>query len=93
MENLAYACDGCNGHKYQKTEAIDPLTSLSARLFHPRTDKWKEHFRWSSDFLKIEGITPEGRATIAALQLNRVELINYRTALKTINKHPPKETL
>jgi 5-methylcytosine-specific restriction endonuclease McrA len=27
LENLAYACGGCNGCKYNKTQAIDPITN------------------------------------------------------------------
>jgi len=26
LDNLALACQGCNNHKYNKTEAIDPIT-------------------------------------------------------------------
>ncbi|MBC7778263.1 MAG: HNH endonuclease [Phycisphaerae bacterium] len=48
-ENLAWADGGCNGHKHVKTQHFDPLTKQPARLYHPRLDKWNEHFQWSED--------------------------------------------
>ena len=35
-ENLALACQGCNGHKAAKAAAVDPETQTSVPLFHPR---------------------------------------------------------
>lgn len=35
------------------------------------------------------GLTPTGRATIVALQLNRPELINLRGVLYAIGERPP----
>jgi 5-methylcytosine-specific restriction endonuclease McrA len=35
-ENLALACQGCNGHKAAKTTAADPETNEMTVLFHPR---------------------------------------------------------
>jgi 5-methylcytosine-specific restriction endonuclease McrA len=93
LKNLAYACNGCNGHKYQKTHAADPLTGEMVELFHPRNNQWKKHFKWSNDFLLVEGLTSTGRATIEAMYLNRMELVNLRAVLSEIGKHPPKETL
>jgi 5-methylcytosine-specific restriction endonuclease McrA len=26
LDNLALSCQGCNGHKYKKTEGYDPVT-------------------------------------------------------------------
>jgi 5-methylcytosine-specific restriction endonuclease McrA len=36
LENLAFVCQGCNNHKYAKTQAPDPDTSEAVSLFHPR---------------------------------------------------------
>ena len=44
LVNLALACQGCNNHKYQKIEALDPATNELAPLYHPREDRWGEHF-------------------------------------------------
>lgn len=88
-ENLALACQGCNGHKATKTTAIDAETQTSVSLFHPRQNIWQEHFAWSEDHLQIIGLTATGRATIEALHLNRTSLLNLRRALVAINEHPP----
>jgi hypothetical protein len=91
LENLAFACQGCNNHKYTKTEARDPVTGALVLLFHPRTQRWRDHFVWSSDFTRILGVTPTGRATVEALFLNREGLVNLRRALYALGEHPPVE--
>jgi hypothetical protein len=87
--NLACSCGGCNGYKASKTEAIDPVNGQKAFLFHPRNHIWVEHFNWDDDFLRIIGISDIGRATVESLKLNRVGLINIRTLLLLVGKHPP----
>lgn len=89
-ENLAYACLGCNSHKAAKTKAFDSISETTVNLFNPRIQNWNEHFAWNKDFTEIVGLTPTGRATIAALKLNRKGLKNLRWALFTVGKHPPK---
>lgn len=88
-DNLALSCGGCNGHKYQKVEALDPVTGQLAPLYHPRKDIWVAHFEWDADYLQIIGITPTGRATVRALHLNREELVNLRAIVKLTGEHPP----
>lgn len=88
-ENLALACPGCNGHKHAKTKALDPVSGELVPLFHPRRQKWHEHFRWSDDYSQILGSTAIGRATIQALQLNRQSLVNLRKMLYVWGEHPP----
>jgi len=89
-DNLAFACGGCNSHKTDRTEALDPLSELMVALFNPRLDSWKDHFDWSENFSEILGKTPTGRATIDALKLNRHGLKNLRLALVHYKKHPPQ---
>lgn len=89
LSNYAYSCFGCNQSKFTATEAIDPITQKTVPLFHPRKNIWNEHFKWSSDLLTAEGITPIGRATIGRLRINRVELVNLRRFLIG-NGHPPE---
>lgn len=90
-ENLALACQGCNNHKYVKTEGVDPSAGEVAPLFHPRRQQWRDHFIWSHDFARILGLTPTGRATVEALRLNREGLINLRRVLFESGDHPPLE--
>ncbi len=89
LNNLALACGGCNGHKYTKTEGLDPVNNKMVNLFHPRKDLWSDHFTWNEDQLKIIGLTSTGRATVFALQLNRKELLNLRKLNMLTGEHPP----
>lgn len=45
-DNLAWACMGCTGIKYNDTSAIDPITMETVPLYNPRTQNWSEHFQW-----------------------------------------------
>lgn len=91
LQNLAYSCNGCNGHKYNKSTARDPIDGTNAPLFHPRKQDWMDHFSWNEEGLSVIGMTPTGRATVEALKLNRPELINLRMLLLLVGEHPPKE--
>lgn len=90
LNNLALACQGCNNHKYIHTEAVDPVTGDVVSLFHPRQQRWGEHFAWTEDFAQVVGLTPTGRATVEILQLNRFGVVNLRRALHLIGEHPPQ---
>lgn len=91
LNNLAFACQGCNNHKYNKTEAQDPITGETVPLFNPRKQQWSSHFSWSDDFTLIIGLTSIGRATIEALQLNRSGIVNLRRILYVMGEHPQSE--
>jgi len=87
--NLAFACTGCNARKSDRLTATDPLSGAAARLFHPREQRWEQHFTWSRSLLEVVGLTKTGRATLAALQLNRGNLRNLRRLLLRDGRHPP----
>lgn len=89
VNNLALACQGCNGFKFTATEAVDPITGETAPLYNPRRDRWSEHFAWNVDFTLILGITPIGRATVARLQINRPGVTDLRIVLRAFGRHPP----
>lgn len=89
-DNLALCCHGCNQHKARRTSALDPVTDSLVSLFNPRAQSWDAHFAWNNDFTLMLGLTPTGRATIAALQLNRLGLVNLRRVLYAVGEHPPK---
>jgi hypothetical protein len=92
LDNLAWSCSGCNGHKYTKTQAIDPETGEKTALYNPRQQVWSEHFYWSDDFTQVIGITACGRVTVEALRLNRFGVVNLRRLLRSANLHPPENT-
>ncbi len=89
--NLAWACRGCNGSKSAKIDVFDPQTGEISRLFHPRQDLWSEHFHWTKDEREVVGLTSVGRATVAALDMNRQGLQNLRFVLRAFDLHPPHE--
>jgi hypothetical protein len=90
LDNLAFSCQGCNGHKATRTTGLDPETNKEVPLFHPRQHRWSEHFCWSADSAILRGLTPTGRATIETLQLNREGVVNLRLVLVLLGKHPPQ---
>ena len=91
LDNLAFACHNCNNRKQDDTTAIDLQTQDRVPLFHPRQDRWSDHFQWSEDTLTIMPLTAIGRATIIRLQLNRTGAINVRRALLALGEvHPLK---
>jgi hypothetical protein len=90
LENLALACQGCNGHKSTKTEAVDTISRTTAIFYNPRKDSWNEHFVWTEDFTEIIGKTAKGRVTIKVLKLNHQRVMNLRRILVLAGEHPPK---
>jgi len=88
--NLRLACAWCNSFKGAKTHAPDPETGQEAPLFNPRTQRWSEHFRWSDDGAEIIGLTPTGRATVQALQLNNAFIVPARRRWVLAGWHPPE---
>ena len=88
--NLALSCLGCNSFKGAFVAGRDSATERDAPLFHPRQQRWTEHFAWSSDTTQIIGITATGRATVERLRLNRPGLVNLRMALRLFGVHPPE---
>jgi hypothetical protein len=89
FDNLAWACQGCNGSKYTRTTFIDPETQQETPLFNPRQQAWSDHFQWSPDRTQMLGLTACGRATIVALKLNRPNVMNLRRLLANAQLHPP----
>jgi hypothetical protein len=69
--NCALACRSCNLHKSDQIDgAVEPTKEI-VRLFHPRRDRWDEHFRVEKETGMIQGLTSTGRVTVAILQMNR----------------------
>jgi hypothetical protein len=90
-ENLWLACSLCNDHKGDRIAALDPLTGEIVRLFNPRYQVWREHFAWTAEGDRIVGLTPTGRATVVALNLNRPSLVKSRQAWVSVGGHPPAD--
>jgi hypothetical protein len=88
-ENLALACVSCSLRKAARQTAIDPQSGKEVALYNPRRDTWREHFRWEDVYLV--GLTATGRATIEALDMNRVLILAIREEEAALGRHPPPD--
>jgi hypothetical protein len=59
---------------------VDPLTGELIQLFHPRRDRWTDHF--SLQGVRIIGVTPVGRATVHLLSMNDPRRVELRSAIE-----------
>lgn len=79
LANLALACFYCNNYKGPNIAGLDQHTQEIVRLFHPRNDRWEDHFRWIGAIL--HGTTDIGRTTVQVLNINREDAILVRQSL------------
>ena len=68
--NLALVCASCNLAKGPRTQETDPVSEEVVDVIHPRLQVWVEHFAWDADGFTLVGLTPCGRATVVALDMN-----------------------
>jgi hypothetical protein len=87
--NLCLACPTCNRHKATRQTLTDVVTGQTVLLFHPQNQRWDEHFTWDETATRLIGLTPSGRVTIAALNMNRDQLIRVRRMWVKLGEHPP----
>ena len=78
-DNLALACPECNFHKGTNLTGIDPGTGQVTRLFHPRRDRWEDHF--ARDEANLVGKTPVGCTTASLLGMNTGDRFRLRRFL------------
>lgn len=88
LENLAYACVLCNRRKGSDVASIDSQTGKMTPLFHPRRDRWIDHFRVDEEF--IRPLTAVGRVTLQLLRLNAPERLSERRLLQTLGAYPTR---
>jgi hypothetical protein len=89
--NLWLACVDCNSARSNRIAGVDPVEMSIAALFNPRDNRWTDHFEWAEGGIFIVGRTPIGRATVAALNLNREHLVSSRAEWIRVGWHPPTE--
>lgn len=89
--NLWLSCRRCNQFKGTQIEAIDPESGIVTPLFNPRTQRWREHFAWSTTATQIIGLSPYGRATIVALRMNNDDIVSARQLWVSVGWHPPQD--
>ncbi len=78
-DNLALACSFCNFHKGPNIAGLDSETGQLVPLFHPRRDRWTDHFAWEGAL--VVGRTPVGRATAQLLAMNDWQRVEVRENL------------
>ena len=78
-DNLALACHRCNLHKGPNLTGFDPESGEIVPLFHPRRDRWAEHFVFRGP--RIEGLTAVGRTTVHVLGMNDARRLDLRADL------------
>lgn len=54
------------------------MTGAITRLFHPRRDRWEDHFAWRG--IRVVGLTAVGRVTVQVLAMNSDEQLALRSA-------------
>jgi hypothetical protein len=86
-ENLALACVSCSLRKGARQELKDLETGETVSVFNPRQQAWKKHFAWNG--VEIVGLTPTGRSTTTALDLNRSIMLAIRAEEALLGRHPP----
>ena len=79
LNNLALACSWCNAIKGPNLSSIDPDSGDLTRLYHPRKDRWEDHFRREGPY--ILGLTEVGRTTAWLLRFNDTDNLNQRHLL------------
>ncbi len=89
LDNLALACVSCSLRKAAQQTAPDPQTGEPAPIFNPRRDAWHTHFRWEGT--RVVGQSATGRATVAALDLNRPLAEAIRAEEIFRQRHPPPD--
>jgi len=84
--NLCLSCFDCNRYKGSDIGSVDIVTDRLTSLFHPRRQRWTDHFRLNGAL--IEPLTPEGRVTVYLLRLNDDERVAKRTELIELGRYP-----
>lgn len=85
--NRANCCVPCNLYKGTNLSGVDDVTGNVVRLFDPRRQNWKRHFRWNGAIL--EGKTQCGRATVRSLRINMPIRVALRQSLIDTVEFPP----
>ena len=87
-ENLALACVSCSLRKAARQIVIDPQSVEETAIYNPRRERWSDHFRWEG--VRVIGQTATGRATVAALDMNRPLILSIRQEEANQGRHPPQ---
>jgi len=90
LSNLALACFFCNNAKGSDLGTIVTNDEL-IRFYHPRKDKWKEHFELDKHVILPK--TDIAKGTIKILGLNEKDRLLERLAFYEANFYPHPNAL
>ena len=90
-DNFCLSRYRCNEFKGPRQQVADPRNGQLTPLFHPRRQRWADHFAWAEHGVTIRGLTATGRATITLLQLNSAWLVQARRIWVLVGLQPPLE--
>jgi len=91
VTNLAYACLPCDRHKGSDLGSIHRASGNLVRFFHPRRDRWADHFRL--DGARIVPRTEIGDVTVRILRLNDLDRVLERDTLIALGRYPTARSL
>lgn len=86
--NLALSCTLCNQAKGSDIASLDHQTQEVVRLYHPRKDRWADHFVLDSSTGEIRPLTGVGQVTIQLLNFNRSQAVKLRHTLISAGLSP-----
>ncbi len=89
--NLALACRACNLHKGRRTGGFIADSDTEVAFFHPRQDRWQEHFQVDPESGRIEGMTPIGEVTVECLAMNSPSQVLARKLWVRLGLFPQRE--
>ena len=85
--NLALACLTCNRNKGSDIASLVPGTERLVRFFNSRTDRWSEHFSFTSDGVRIVALIEIGEATARIFGFHTSERLLERQVLGLVGRY------
>jgi len=85
-ENLACSCVFCNRFKGSDVASVSPTTGQVVRLYHPRRDRWEDHFQINGAM--IVPITEVAEVTARLLRFNDDDRVLERALLQAAGQYP-----
>ncbi len=85
LDNLALACYLCNRYKGSDIASLHPTTGELVPLFHPRQDRWGDHFRITGPVL--QPLTDIGTVTAHLMRMNIAARVIERHLLQSLDRY------
>jgi hypothetical protein len=90
-DNPAYARVFCNRQKGSDIGSLSQQTRELSRFYHPRADRWADHFRLDGEL--ITPLSVIGEVTARILQFNIGERLLERRLLRAAGRYPSESAL